>query len=87
MLKLERATARATGACTRDRGNWVALIKPEGRTARVATRKTEMGDMLRGGWVVEVDEWTWVRGDQDGRGVDEVEVRGSAGYARILRVV
>ena len=48
VLKAGRLIARATGVCRRDRGNWGALKRLAGRTARVATRKTETGDIVRG---------------------------------------
>lgn len=51
VLKLGRLIARATGVCTRDRGNWEALKRLEGRTERVARRKMEVEDMVRRvGW-------------------------------------
>jgi hypothetical protein len=55
VLKAGRPRDHAAGACTRARGNWVALKRPEGRTARVARRKTEMGAMAKREWMGEVE--------------------------------
>lgn len=85
VLKLGRLIARATGVCTRDRGNWEALTKLEGRTARVARRKREVEAMTRGVGVGQTDhELGVVEGNRDRTGcgkpgvfVTEVEVRGN----------
>lgn len=99
VLKLQARLliARTAGACTRDRGNWEALKKLEGRTARVATRKMEVEDMMSrengsgpANWRAEGREN--LSGNREG-GCSDVTTKfktrqdNTAGCTRILRVV